>query len=136
MTAEEIIAHRDRYTKSIDYDTKEIYGPWVDNPEWMWKKTPLIKVLKLAPKSIELQQAVALTEQSEAGIQQRFSLDVPLELQPPIAGEDEAGDDEPRRKSEQAEIDREVKKTEAQGHGMTKVGDLLPGIAGEKAEGK
>ena len=133
MTAEEIIAHRDKYSKSIDFDTKEIYGPWVDSPEWMWKKTPLLKVLKLAPKSIEVQQAVSLTEQSEAGIRQTFSIDVPFELQPPPEDDEQKQieGDMPQRKSDQAKKELEAAAVEGQkpaGHGMTKVGEMLPGI--------
>jgi len=106
MTAEEIIEHRDRFTKSTEYNSetglREIYGPWIDNPEWMWKKTPLIKVLKLAPKSVHVATAIALTEMSETGTQQRFSIDVPLELHPPANDEDDAPKGEqPQRASQQ-----------------------------------
>lgn len=104
MTAEEIIAHRDRFTKSRDYESKEITGPWIENPEWMWKKTVLIKVLKLAPKSVQLQTAIALTESAEADIQQKFSIEVPFELQPPEEEQQQiegAAEEMPKRKSEQ-----------------------------------
>lgn len=92
MAREEIEEHRDRYSKSIDFNTKEVIGPWIDSPEWMYKKTPLIKVLKLAPKSIQMQTAISLTETSEAGTQQKFTIDVPFELQPPVE-DDTDGDD-------------------------------------------
>ncbi len=103
MSREEIEEHRDRFTKSRDKEDK-IYGPWIDNPEWMWKKTVLIKVLKLAPKSVNLATAIALTETSESGQTQRFSVEVPAALQP--AMEDDVGDahkqiEEPKRRSSQ-----------------------------------
>jgi len=84
-TIEEIHAHRDRYSKSRDRDGK-VYGPWIDSPDWMCRKTVLIQSLKLAPKSVQLATAIAGDEDPAA----KFSLDVPLELQP--ASED-AGDE-------------------------------------------
>lgn len=93
MTTEEIEAHRDRYSKSRDFDTGQITGPWIEAPEWMFKKTVLIKVLKLAPKSVHLATAIGLQEAAEANMQQKFTIDVPLEFQPPP--EDIAEGDEP-----------------------------------------
>jgi len=104
MSAEEIADHRDRFTKSrfrTDEGGEVIIGPWIENPEWMWKKTPLIKVLKLAPKSVHVATAIALQEAADAGIPQRFSVDVPLELQPAQADpEDVEPEQLPQRKSE------------------------------------
>jgi recombination protein RecT len=74
---EEIHEHRDRYTKSRDREGK-IYGPWIDSPDWMCRKTVLIQSLKLAPKSVQLATALAVDEHPDAA----FSIDVPLELQP------------------------------------------------------
>ena len=101
-SVEEIEAHRDRYTKSRDKDGK-IYGPWIDSPDWMYRKTVLIQALKLAPKSVQVATAVALDEHADAGIPQRFGIDVPLELQP-AHGEPEPGPalQPPTRKSESA----------------------------------
>jgi recombination protein RecT len=103
MTREEIEAHRDRYTKSKDADG--VYGPWVDSPEWMFKKTPLIQVLKLAPKSVSQAAAITLTEQHEAGARQQFTVDVPLELNPPEV-EEEKEVKEPQRKSKPKEAEK------------------------------
>lgn len=110
MTREEIEAHRDRYTKSKDFDGK-LYGPWLDSPEWMFKKTPLIQVLKLAPKSVSQAAAITLTEQHEARTGQRFTVDVPLELNPPEVEEVEEVK-EPQRKSKAKEPDKPVTPSE------------------------
>jgi recombination protein RecT len=90
---EEITSHRDKYTKSRDREGR-IYGPWIDNPDWMCRKTVLIQSLKLAPKSVQLATALAVDEHPGAA----FSIDVPLELQP--AQEDEPlALQEPKRKA-------------------------------------
>lgn len=74
MTVSDIERHRDRYSKSKDF------GPWKDSPEWMFKKTVLRKLAKLLPKSAQAAHAVALDERAEAGLAQRFTVDVPIEL--------------------------------------------------------
>jgi recombination protein RecT len=105
MTVEEIEEHRDRFTKSKNKQG-EIYGPWVDNPDWMFRKTVLIQALKLAPKSVDRNFAAAITldDQANAGIPQQFSVEVPLELQPApdpeIEQERRAEIQQPQRKSE------------------------------------
>jgi recombination protein RecT len=97
MTLAEIEQHRDKYSKSAES------GPWVSSPEWMYKKTVLRKLVKLLPKSAQAQLAVALDERAEIGIPQRFTVDVPIELQQSDAGEAEAEGETlamPQRKSE------------------------------------
>lgn len=107
MSVPEIEAHRDKYTKSKDKEGK-IYGPWLDNPDWMYRKTVLLQALKLAPKSVDRQLAAALAmdEQANAGVRQQFSAEVPIDFQPIIEGETEdiPKIEEPKRKSEQAEL--------------------------------
>lgn len=122
MTVESIDAHRDKYSQGaykrvwneetrrkelvLGEDGKPVLdGPWANSPDWMYRKTPLKQVLKLAPKSIEkIDIALALDAQHEAGIRQSYSLDVPLELQPPTDDPHEDGPGEesemPTRKSE------------------------------------
>jgi recombination protein RecT len=97
---EDIHKHRDLYTKSRDKSGK-IYGPWVDNPDWMCRKTVLIQVLKLAPKSVQLATALAVDENPNAA----FSIDVPLELQPA---------DEPEQPQIQAPQRASAKNTQSQ----------------------
>jgi recombinational DNA repair protein RecT len=92
MSVPEIEAHRDQYSQGaykrergkfvLDESGKKIpQGPWKDSPDWMCRKTPLIKVLKLAPKSIEMRTAMTLSGQAEAGAAQTF-VDLPKELNP------------------------------------------------------
>lgn len=98
-TVETIDAHRDRYSQGaykkyqgklvLDKDGQKILqGPWADSPDWMYRKTPLKQVLKLAPKSYEMRIAMSLDERAEAGVRQPFSIDIPLELQPPAEEDD------------------------------------------------
>jgi recombination protein RecT len=118
MTVEAIEAHRDKYSQSAykkewneTTRRKEIVmengkpvldGPWRDSPDWMYRKTPLKQVMKLMPKSIELRTALALDEHHEAAIPQQFSVEVPLELQPPVQDDTDPEDaGMPTRKSEQ-----------------------------------
>jgi len=112
MTVESIEKHRDQYSQGaykkewnstakrkelvLDKDGNPILdGPWATSPDWMYRKTPLKQVMKLMPKSIELRAALALDEYHEAGIQQQFSIDVPLELQPPIEDPHDTDGDHP-----------------------------------------
>lgn len=98
MSVEDIEQHRDKFSKAKDF------GPWKDSPEWMFKKTVLRKLVKLLPKSAQAQLAVALDERAEAGIPQRFAVDVPIDLQQTDHGELEQPEGEeikpPQRLSE------------------------------------
>jgi recombination protein RecT len=98
-TVESIEAHRDRYSQGaykkergqfvLDQSgEKMLQGPWRDSPDWMYRKTPLKQVLKLAPKSYEMHLAQTFDERIEAGLRQPFSIEVPLELQPPPEDDD------------------------------------------------
>lgn len=105
MTVKEIEEHRDKYSKGA-FETefiqgqgkvfkrdgqgnKILQGPWRDSPEWMFKKTVLRKLCKLLPKSAQAQLAVQLDETTEAGIPQRFTVDVPIELHQTGVDDDE-----------------------------------------------
>lgn len=98
MTKLEIELHRDKYSQSAEKD----FSPWKTSPEWMYKKTVLRKLVKLLPKSAQAQLAVAIDERAEAGIPQRFAVDVPIELQQTDGGEEEQGEQikAPQRLSE------------------------------------
>ena len=62
-------------------------------------------MLKHAPKSVNQAIAITLTEQHEANVAQRFTVDVPLELNPPEV--EEAEDiKEPQRKSAVKVVDK------------------------------
>lgn len=52
-------------------------GPWTQHYEEMAKKTVIRRLFKMMPTSIEIQRAVTIDEQADAGIEQ--SLDVPTE---------------------------------------------------------
>jgi len=129
MTVEAIEKHRDQYSQSAfkrqwnpqtkrneilldKAGNKVLDGPWKDSPDWMYRKTPLKQVMKLMPKSIEMHAALALDEQREADIPQTFSVDVPLELQPPQEDEDPHQPEMPSRKSETKTIDATPERTE------------------------
>lgn len=93
MTVAEIDEHRDQYSQSAykreggklvldDKGQKILTGPWKDSPHWMYCKTPLIQLLKLAPKSNELRNAITLSDRSEAGLRQHYVDDLPRALNP------------------------------------------------------
>jgi recombination protein RecT len=114
MTVDEIERHRDKYSQSafkkdrgqfvLDQDGHKVPdGPWNTSPEWMFRKTPLIQVLKLAPKSRQLSKAITLDEQSEAGLRQHF-VDVPPELNPGLT-DDDAPDEATEPKAKEALTD-------------------------------
>jgi recombination protein RecT len=47
-------------------------GPWVKNFEEMAKKTVIRRLFKMMPVSVEIQRAVAIDEQQDAGVMQVF----------------------------------------------------------------
>ncbi len=74
-----IEAHRKRYSEA---SKSKKDSPWETHFEAMSMKTLIIRALKYAPKSVELQKAIAMSEMAEAGIDQRldssgFDLDLP-----------------------------------------------------------
>lgn len=98
MTKPEIEAHRDKYSKA------KSFGPWVTEFDQMAMKTCIRRLAKLLPKSIEkdsVSAAINIDERAEAGLAQRFSADVPLELHPVIE-EEEPSTEMPKRISQVA----------------------------------
>lgn len=113
-TIEQILRHRDRYSKGAFDRDGNVTGAWKDSPEWMWKKTVLRQVIKLMPKSVELSTALSLEERADVGIGQTFEA-LPIELQPDHGEGDAAeqsttaaGPTMPKRKSESA-VQQEAK---------------------------
>jgi recombination protein RecT len=103
---EDILAHRDHYSKAafvVDKQGKRVMrdgepvlqGAWADSPDWMCKKTVLIQVLKLAPKSVQMQTAIDLDERADLGMPQQFSQEVPAELGPAQPAEEPQAEPEP-----------------------------------------
>jgi recombination protein RecT len=114
MSVPEIEAHRDQYSQGAykksrgqfvldDQQQKILTGPWADSPDWMFRKTPLMQCLKLAPKSYQLRTAMTLSETADAGTAQTF-VDIPKELA--AVPMEPAGDDDeiahPQAKAEPA----------------------------------
>ncbi len=96
MTVKEVEEHRDRFAMTKTKDGA-IFGVWKDNFESMALKTMIHKALKYLPKSVRAATAWALDERAEAGIPQKFSVEVPLELCPAGADEfNDAADDKPK----------------------------------------
>lgn len=84
MTKQEVEAHAKKYSKSFNS------GPWKTEFDEMAKKTCIRKLVKYLPQSVEARTASALDERAEVGLPQQFSVEVPLELQPPAAEADAA----------------------------------------------
>ena len=101
----EIEEHRDRFALTRDHND-QIFGVWVEHFDAMALKTMIHRVCKLLPKSVEAQTAWQLDERAEAGLPQKFSVEVPIELQQTGAFDetsDQAPDlPEPKRQSETA----------------------------------
>ncbi len=76
----EIEEHRDRFALTRDKND-QIFGVWVEHFDAMALKTMIHRVCKLLPKSVEAQTAWQLDERAEAGLPQKFSVEVPMELQ-------------------------------------------------------
>jgi recombination protein RecT len=70
MSRADAEAHRDKFAMAREYGTigsgphgkGVIQGPWVEHFDAMALKTVIIRVLKLAPRNTELQQAIAADE--------------------------------------------------------------------------
>ncbi|BCJ86490.1 recombination protein RecT [Effusibacillus dendaii] len=62
MTKEDVIKYRDKYTKSKNFKTGEIYGPWATEFDAMAKKTCLKQMIKYMPLSVEVQRQLAQDE--------------------------------------------------------------------------
>jgi recombination protein RecT len=103
MTKREVEAHGKKFSKAFTS------GPWKTDFDAMAMKTCLRKLVKFLPKSIEAQIAVSLDERAEAGIPQQFSVDVPLELQPPAEAE---ADEDVKPEIQQPQRLSETKATE------------------------
>ena len=107
MTVRECEEHRDKFAMTKTKDGK-VFGVWVDNFEAMSLKTCIHKALKYLPKSVRAATAWNLDERAEAGIPQKFSVEVPPELQP--AGADDYQDaPEPEPLKEPQEMKQEPK---------------------------
>jgi recombination protein RecT len=61
MTLAQCLEHGKNHSKCFDQKTGEFYKgtPWADDTDSMCMKTVLIQLMKLLPKSIELQKAIA-----------------------------------------------------------------------------
>lgn len=64
MTKDECINHGIKYSKCFDKNNNSFYSytPWATNPEAMCKKTVIKQLMKLVPKSIEIQKALSMDE--------------------------------------------------------------------------
>lgn len=100
----DIEQHRHRFALTRDKND-QIFGVWIGDFDAMALKTMIHRVCKLLPKSAEAQTAWQLDERAEAGLPQKFSVDVPIELQQSGAFDDttdpktyvqEQGADRPR----------------------------------------
>jgi recombination protein RecT len=76
----EIEQHRDRFAMTRDRND-QIFGVWIEHFDAMALKTMIHRVCKLLPKSAEAQTAWQLDERADAGLPQKFGVEVPIELQ-------------------------------------------------------
>lgn len=114
MNRRQVHAIRER---SQAYRTGKQYGktdsPWFTDEAWMWKKTSIKQLLKLAPMSIEIQRATALDDAADAGLPQDLALVADPNAEPTALLEGDSVDEEtgevlemPQRVSEQAQTPR------------------------------
>lgn len=110
MTVKEVEEHRDRFAMTKTKDGK-IFGVWADNFEAMALKTVIHKALKYLPKSPRAAAAWALDERAEAGLPQKFSVEVPLELHPVGSDDPEPPPQEPMKEPQttEAKVSAEAK---------------------------
>jgi recombination protein RecT len=98
MNRRQVHAIRDRsqaYQTGLKYGKRD--SPWFTDEAWMWKKTSLKQLLKLAPLSVEIQRAAGLDDAAEAGVPQDLALlaDPNAEATPMLDGDsvdEETGD--------------------------------------------
>lgn len=100
MTWAEVEAHGKKYSKAYSNPA----SGWQTDFDAMGLKTCIRKLCKYLPQSVEMQIAMDLADRAEAGMTQRFSIDVPMELHPVIEdAADEPGQiAEPQAKTEAA----------------------------------
>ena len=68
MSKEEILNHAIKHSKMYDKEKGMLTGVWVTDPDAMAKKTVLLQLMKLLPKSAELQQAVEMDNTTKSTI--------------------------------------------------------------------
>ena len=70
MTKNECIEHGKTHSKSFDKVKKEFdkNSPWYKEPDAMCKKTVLIQLMKLLPKSVEIQKALAMDNTTKSKV--------------------------------------------------------------------
>ncbi len=73
MTRAQVLAIRARSQAWGYYVKSKKECPWVTDPEPMWIKTAIKRLMKLCPQSAELAKAIALDSAAEAGLSQDFS---------------------------------------------------------------
>jgi recombination protein RecT len=64
MSKSECMEHAQQYSKTWDKKVGQFlsFSPWATNPDAMCMKTVLMQLMKLLPKSIEIQRALAMDE--------------------------------------------------------------------------
>ncbi len=77
MTKKQVDSHRDRYSPSVK---KGKHSPWDTSYDAMALKTVIRQTLKTTPISTEIQTAISLDEQAEAGIPQQLAKDLSAEI--------------------------------------------------------
>jgi len=94
MSKDECLEHGRLYSKCFDKQTGKFYDhtPWASHPDAMCLKTVLMQLMKLLPKSIEIQKAIA----SDESIKTKVAIDM-------STVPDEAVWDEPEVSTEKVE---------------------------------
>ena len=80
------------YRTGIQFGRKD--SPWFTDEAWMWKKTSLKQLLKLAPMSIDIQRATGLDDAADAGLPQDLALLADPEAEPTALLEGDASGEE------------------------------------------
>lgn len=101
--------HSQAYQTGMKTGRKD--SPWFTHPDWMWKKTDIKQLLKLAPLSVEIQRAAALDDAAEAGLPQDLALLADPTAEPTALLDGDTVDEEtgeviemPQRASTSAEV--------------------------------